>query len=133
MKNRPRPRASATNPRTALSRPTPADAAAEALIRRLRSLLGGRQDVEERRMFGGTAFLLNGHMVCGVQDAALVLRLGRDGAAAALARPHIRPMDFTGKPLASMVYVDPLGYRGEHDLRAWVEQAVGFARTLPPR
>lgn len=82
-------------------------------------------------MFGGTAFLLDGHMVCGVQGESLVLRLGREGAATALRRRHTRPMDFTGKPLASMVYVDPPGYRRDADLRAWVEQAIRFARALP--
>lgn len=84
-------------------------------------------------MFGGTAFLLNGHMICGVQGDALVLRLGSEGAAAALEQPRTRPMDFTGKPLASMIYVDVAGYRQQADLRGWVEQAVRFARTLPPK
>ena len=84
-------------------------------------------------MFGGTAFLLNGHMICGVQGDALVLRLGREGAAAAFERPHTRPMDFTGKPLASMIYVDPPGYRSDGALCGWVEQAVRFARRLPPK
>lgn len=108
-------------------------AGADPLTRRLHSLLGRRRGVEERRMFGGTAFLLHGHMVCGVQGDALVLRLGREGTAAALARPHTRPMDFTGKPLASMVYVDAAGHRRGAALRAWVEQAARFARTLPPK
>lgn len=84
-------------------------------------------------MFGGSAFLLDGRMICGVQGSALVLRLGLEGAAAALERRHTRPMDFTGKPLASMVYVDSPGYRRAADLRAWVEQALRFARTLPPK
>lgn len=84
-------------------------------------------------MFGGLAFLVNGHMACGVQGTALVLRLGAEGAAAARRRPHVRPMDFTGRPLASMVYVDAAGCRRDADLRAWVDEAVRFARGLPTR
>jgi len=105
----------------------------ETLARRVRSLLEGRRGAAERRMFGGVAFLVNGHMACGVQGSALVLRLGPEGAAAALRRTHTRPMDFTGRPLASLVYVEVEGCRREADLRRWVEQAVRFARRLPPK
>jgi TfoX/Sxy family transcriptional regulator of competence genes len=60
-------------------------------------------------MFGGLAFLLNGNMCCGVVSDQLMLRLGESGAAEALTEPHTRLMDFTGKPMKSMVYVDPTG------------------------
>ena len=84
-------------------------------------------------MFGGLAFLVNGHMACGVQGPALVLRVGPEGAAAALRRPHVRPMDFTGRTLASMVYVESAGCRRDADLRAWVEKALRFVADLPPK
>jgi TfoX/Sxy family transcriptional regulator of competence genes len=105
----------------------------EALAGRVRARLGRRKGVAERRMFGGLAFLLNGHMACGVQGDRLVLRLGPQGAAAALQRRHTRPMDFTGKALASMVYVEADGYRRDADLRSWLDKAVRFARGLPPK
>lgn len=98
---------------------------------RVRTALRRRRAVTERRMFGGIAFLVDGHMVCGVLDESLVLRLGPAGAARALARPHTRPMDFTGRPLAGMVYVDAPGHRRDRDLRAWLDAAVRFVRTLP--
>jgi TfoX/Sxy family transcriptional regulator of competence genes len=84
-------------------------------------------------MFGGVAFLINGHMACGVLDEVLVLRLGEEGADAALEKKHTRPMDFTGKPMKSMIYVDPAGFRGEKALKAWVDRAIAFARSLPPK
>jgi TfoX/Sxy family transcriptional regulator of competence genes len=105
----------------------------EALAVRVRALLSRRRGISERPMFGGLAFLLNGHMACGVQGSLLVLRLGPEGAAAALQRPHTRPMDFTGKPLAGMVYVEPDGWRREAELRNWLGKAVRFARGLPPK
>jgi hypothetical protein len=61
-----------------------------------------------------------------------MLRLGADLAEKALGRTHVHPMDFTGRPMTSMVYVAPEGLRGKA-LRTWVEQAAGFVRTLPPK
>jgi len=104
-----------------------------ALAGRIRQLLGGRPGITERKMFGGLALLLNGHMVCGVVEQDLVLRLGEAGVAHALTRPHVRPMDFTGTPLKSMVYVGPGGTKTRRQLETWVERALGFARTLPPK
>lgn len=104
----------------------------EDLAERIRELLGGDADVTERKMFGGLAFMLDGYMCCGVVGSDLMLRLGIDGADGALARPHVRPMDFTGKPLAGTVYVAPAGLRGVA-LRRWVERASAFVRTLPPK
>ena len=83
-------------------------------------------------MFGGLAFMLDGNMCCGIVGDRLMLRLGADLAAQALRRPHVQPMDFTGRPMTGMVYVAPEGLRGKA-LRPWVEQAAGFARTLPPK
>jgi TfoX/Sxy family transcriptional regulator of competence genes len=105
----------------------------ESLAARVRSVLATRRDTDERRMFGGIAFLHGGHMIAGVQGDSLVLRLGPEGAARALSRAHTRPMDFTGKPLASMVYVDPPGLRRDADLRSWIERALDFARELPAK
>lgn len=84
-------------------------------------------------MFGGLAFLIRGHMCCGVVGDSLVLRLGNDGAAAALLKPNTRPMDFTGKPMKSMVYVEPAALTEDVDLTRWLDQAMSFVATLPPK
>ena len=105
----------------------------EALAQRIREALGKRKGIAERKMFGGLAFLLNGNMCCGVMGDRLMLRLGEDGAAEALAEPHTRRMDFTGKPMKSMVYVEPAGLASDEALRKWVGQAVAFASSLPPK
>ena len=84
-------------------------------------------------MFGGIAFLVGGHMCCGLRGKDLVLRLGNEAAAAALRRPHVRPMDFTGRPLRSMVYVAPAGYRSERALESWIGRALEFTQGLPPK
>ena len=107
----------------------------EKLANRVRDVLVTEDGVTERKMFGGLAFMLRGHMVCGVCGADgedLMLRLGADAAERALERPHVRPMDFTGRPMAGMVYVGPEGLRGA-GLRRWVGKAVGFVASLPPK
>lgn len=103
----------------------------EGLAERLREVLAATPDVHERLMFGGIAFMVGGHMACGVMGDELMLRLGREGAAAALGRPHVRPMDFTGRPMTTMAIVGPEGVSGDDALREWVEAALGHVAALP--
>jgi len=105
----------------------------EQLAERIRTTLGDTVGVEERKMFGGIAFLHRGNMVCGVVGETLMLRLGAERAEAALDEPHARPMDFTGRPMRGMVYVDPPGFPTDEALAAWVGRALEFASTLPPK
>ena len=105
----------------------------ETLAARIRRALTPRPDIDERKMFGGLAFMLRGNMCCGVVSDTLMLRLGNEGAAAALEEPHTRPMDFTGRPMKSMVYVDPGGTASDEDLYRWVNRGADFAATLPPK
>lgn len=104
----------------------------ENLAARVRALLSDRSDVTERRMFGGLTFLVGGHMCCGVHDDELILRLGPEGADKALASPHARPMDFTGRPLAGFVTVRRDGLTGPA-LERWVDHALAWAESLPPK
>lgn len=102
----------------------------EKLAERVRGVLARRQGVSERKMFGGLAFLREGRMFCGVIGGDLVVRVGREAWGKALGRRHVRPMDFTGRPLTGYVYVAPAGVRTAASLRTWVEQGLGFSRTL---
>jgi len=104
----------------------------ETLADRIRDALNGRADVSERKMFGGIAFMVGGNMAVGVVGEDLMVRLGPD-AERALAEPHVRPMDFTGKPMKSMVFVDAEGIESDEALVVWVEAGAGFAESLPPK
>ncbi len=75
----------------------------ERLGSRVREILEEGGDVDERKMFGGLAFMVNGHMCCGVIGDDLVLRVGADRAEQVLEEPHARPMDFTDRPLKRFV------------------------------
>jgi TfoX/Sxy family transcriptional regulator of competence genes len=105
----------------------------ETLATRIRDVLSERVEVSERRMFGGLAFMVHGHMACGIVGDTLMVRVGVDGFTAALSKPHARPMDFTGRPSRGMVYVAPAGVRTKATLRSWIEKGVAFVETLPPK
>ena len=105
----------------------------EALAERVRAVLKGQRGLEERKMFGGVCFLLRGNMCCGVANDDLVARVGPDYQPKALARAHVRPMDFTGKPLKGFVYVGEPGLRTKKSLEAWVGHCLDFARELPAK
>jgi TfoX/Sxy family transcriptional regulator of competence genes len=104
----------------------------EDLASRVREALPPDTEVTERKMFGGLAFMLGGHMFCGVVKDALMARLGDEGADRALGQPHVRPMDFTGRTMKGMVFIDPEGLRGDA-LDHWVDAAASYARGLPPK
>jgi TfoX/Sxy family transcriptional regulator of competence genes len=104
----------------------------EQLAERVREELQADPAYSERKMFGGLCFMLHGNMCTGVVGDRLMLRLGQEAAQAALKRPHVSPMDFTGKPMKGMVYVDQDGLSGAA-LARWVDQAATHARSLPPK
>jgi TfoX/Sxy family transcriptional regulator of competence genes len=102
----------------------------EALAGRIRSVLADRADVRERKMFGGIAFMVADKMAVGVIGDDLMVRVGPDGYEEALARPHTRPMDFTGRPTKGMVYVSATGTAADSDLTRWVRIGTAYATSL---
>jgi TfoX/Sxy family transcriptional regulator of competence genes len=103
------------------------------LAQRIREALNGRPDISERRMFGGLAFLVDGKMFVGVQDSTLMARVGPERHKDALTVPHVREMDFTGRPRKGYVYVDAPGLVDDHDLQAWVQWCASFVAGLPSK
>jgi len=103
------------------------------LADRIRVVLGHLGDFSERKMFGGLCFLVGGHMCCGIVKSDLMLRLTPEIAADALREPHTRPMDFTGKPMKSMIYVEAAGIDSDYSLERWVRSAEQVARALPDK
>jgi TfoX/Sxy family transcriptional regulator of competence genes len=105
----------------------------ETLAARVRDVLAGRDGLSERKMFGGLCFMLHGNMLAGVQKEGLMLRVGHERFEAALARPGARPMDFTGRPMVGFLYVDNSVCQTDADLQSWLNEALGFVETLPPK
>jgi hypothetical protein len=105
----------------------------EAFADRVRGIIGEDPRLREQKMFGGLAFLIDGNMCVGVTGDDLMVRVGPDAYDDALARPHAREMDFTGRPMRGIVYVDPLGTSTDAALEAWVDRGLEFAGSLPPK
>jgi TfoX/Sxy family transcriptional regulator of competence genes len=105
----------------------------EKLAARIRAHLSKRAGVAERKMFGGITFMLQGNMCCGVHRDALIVRLGPEEAGRALAEPHTRVFDLTGRPMKAWVLVEPKGLAAGAQLEKWVDRAAKHAGSLPPK
>ncbi len=105
----------------------------EALAERIRQALARRKNVEEKKMFGGIGFLLNGNLLVGVWKDSLIVRLGPDEGDEALWEPHVKEFDITGRPMKGWVRVEPEGVEGDDQLSGWIQRAVKFVGTLPAK
>lgn len=103
------------------------------LATRVRRLVANDPLMVEKKMFGGLGFILQGNMACGIHRADLVVRLSPTDAATALDRPGARIFDITGRPMKGWLLVAGDACADDEVLQAWVEQAVAFARSLPPK
>lgn len=105
----------------------------QSLASRIRDALECRRGIEEKKMFGGVCFLLNGNMLVGVWKNSLIVRLGPERGEEALLEPHVREFDITGKPMKGWVMVGPEGVEDDDQLKGWIERATKFVKTLPAK
>jgi TfoX/Sxy family transcriptional regulator of competence genes len=105
----------------------------EDVAERVREVMAGEDGYDEKKMFGGLCFLQHGNMVAGVVGDELMIRVGKDGHDEAVALPHAREMDFTGRSMRGIVQVEPAGFASDDELAAWVARGLDFVRTLPPK
>src|SRR3954471_24547486 len=100
------------------------------LADRIRTALARKKGKEEKKMFGGIGFLLNGNMCVGVWKDSLIVRLGPEQAEEALKQPFVRQFDITGRPMTGWVLVEPKGVEDDDQLKGWIQQAVKFVGKL---
>ncbi len=105
----------------------------EGVAQRVREVLEDRSDVVEKKMFGGIAFMVRGNMCVGVNGDSLMLRVGKERNDELLERPHVRQMDFTGKPMSGFLYLSPEGFESDNELSSWIDIALDYVLTLPPK
>ena len=106
----------------------------EALAGRIRAVLSERDDVVEKKMFGGLCFLHHGNMLVGVSGkGGLLVRFSRDDHDRVMKMKHMRPMEFSKKPMQGYAYVDPKGLASQKDLEAWVGRCLEYVSTLPKK
>jgi TfoX/Sxy family transcriptional regulator of competence genes len=105
----------------------------EALAARIRRRLARRKNLEEKKMFGGIAFLLNGNMCVGVWKDSLIVRVGPDQYEKALQEAFVSKFDITGRAMTGWVLVAPEGIEEDGQLQDWIQRAVKFVKKLPAK
>lgn len=105
----------------------------QKLATRVRQALARQKAVTEIKMFGGLCFTIRGNMCCGVLNDDLVLRVPREHYEQILKKTHVRPMNFTGRPLRGLIFVGPPGVTSDKKLREWIAASVQYAMSLPPK
>lgn len=106
----------------------------EDLANRIRELTGTERGVEEKRMFGGLAFLINGHMAVAVSGSGgLMVRVPPEDTAGLLSREHVEPMVMSGRETTGWVRVTADGVKTKRQMQPWVARGVDYARGLPPK
>jgi TfoX/Sxy family transcriptional regulator of competence genes len=102
----------------------------EELEGRIRRALADREDITDKKMFGGIAFLLDEKMFCGIVKDDLMVRVGPEAHEKALGEPNVRPMDFSGRPMKGYVYVGPAGTKTDKMVAKWAERGLKFVATV---
>src|SRR3954462_1881847 len=106
----------------------------EDLANRLRELLADEDAVTEKKMFGGLAFLVDGHMaVAASGQGGLLARVDPADSAKLLERPHVTRMEMGKRSMDGWLRVAPEGARTKRDLQPWVRRGLAFVKTLPPK
>jgi hypothetical protein len=105
----------------------------ETLAQRIRKGLGRKKGVEEKKTFGGLCFMLNGHMLVGVWNDSMIVRLGVEQEEDALLGPHVERLDIKRKPMKGWIKVAKEGVREIEQVKDWIQRAVKFVGNLPPK
>ena len=105
-----------------------------ALAERIRAALSNRPGVTEKSMFGGIGFLLDGNLLVSASGrGGMLVRVGPDGHAAAIASPHAKAMEMGGRGMLGYVVVAAAGVVSQGAVASWIERAVKHVRTLAPK
>jgi TfoX/Sxy family transcriptional regulator of competence genes len=104
------------------------------LADRVRELLAPERGVDEKRMFGGLAFLINGHMtVAASGQGGLLVRVPPQESDKLLDRAHVSPMVMAGREARGWLRVDSEGLKTKRQLEGWVARGVKYVHSLPPK
>jgi TfoX/Sxy family transcriptional regulator of competence genes len=105
----------------------------EELARRIRDVIGARNAVTERKMFGGVAWMVDGNMACGTMGDDLLVRLDREDADRILAEPHVRLMQMGGRTMRGFFAVGAAAIADDAELVRWIDAGAAYAASLPPK
>ena len=102
----------------------------EEILNRIKiALIPWKNDIEEKRMFGGSCFLYKGKMCVGEFRGQLMVRIPTEKMVEEIKSPFVRPMDFTGKPMKEFIVISEKGFNTEEKLQQWIEIGIARAKT----
>jgi TfoX/Sxy family transcriptional regulator of competence genes len=105
----------------------------EELAQRIRDVIGGRDGVTEKKMFGGIGWMVNGNMACGTMGDNLLVRLDRDDSDRILAEPHVALMQMGARTMKGFYTVDAVAIADDAELARWIDSGAAYAASLPPK
>lgn len=106
----------------------------EELAARVRAVVTGEKGLSEKSMFGGLAFLINGHMAVGASNqGGLLLRVDPAQTQELIGEPGAERFVMRGREMDGWLRIDAEAVSGETDLEQWVSLGVSYARSLPPK
>lgn len=104
------------------------------LANRIRELTASEGGLDEKRMFGGLAFLVNGNMaVAATREGGLMVRVARDDGEKLLQREHVEPMVMGGREMRGWLRIAGPGVKTKRQLQSWVARGIDYAKSLPPK
>ena len=107
--------------------------ASDALGDRIRPLLARRTGIVEKKMFGGVGFMLNGNMLIGTTaKGALLVRIDPEKANDAIKR-GAEQMHMGPRPMTGFVAVDVKKLKDADAIKAWIDYALPFVKSLPAK
>jgi TfoX/Sxy family transcriptional regulator of competence genes len=106
----------------------------EDLAARIRTLLGDRADLTEKKMFGGLGFMLGGNMaVAASGQGGILVRVDPEQSDELVATTPAEPMEMRGRRMAGWLRVDTTNVTDDAALGEWVERGATYAGSLPPK
>ena len=104
-----------------------------AVADHIRGRIGNHPRFSAREMFGGIGFMIGGHMAVGVSGDEIMVRVDKDAHDEFAAMPGARTFDWSARPMRGWISVAPEGFATDHDLDAWNDRGVRYAKSLPPK
>jgi TfoX/Sxy family transcriptional regulator of competence genes len=106
----------------------------EELANRLRTLLGDRPGLAEKKMFGGLAFLIGGNMAIAASgQGGILVRVDPDESDELVASTAAEPMEMRGRQMPGWLRVDTDDVATDEELERWVERGSSYAASLPAK
>lgn len=105
----------------------------EGLAFRIEEILRDKADLDEKRMFGGIAWLVNGNVAVGVYEESLISRIGPEDYQSALSKPGVREFDITGRPMKGWIMASDDAINEDNDLKYWIQKGLEFGSSLPAK